>query len=225
MRHSERGNAFLYILIAVILFAGLMFTISRSRQSESVGTLTEGRAQVAANAILSYATSAQNAISNLDIVGTDANTIDFTLPSDATFNNAPTIHKLFHPDGGSLTYKPLPIDASADDGAGLDAGFYIGRFNNIEWTPTAADDVVFVAFEISQDVCAAINLQLTGSDAIPNLVGNTMENLLIDDAVHGGSNSNFEIASCAACNEKPALCVSKIAADTKYGFYSIMIAQ
>jgi hypothetical protein len=225
MKHNQRGNAFLYILIAIILFAGLMFTISRSRQSETTGTLTEGRAQVAANSILAYATSAQNAISNLDIVGTDANTIDFTLPSDATFNNAPTIHKIYHPDGGSLTYKPLPADADGDDGAGLDSGYYIGRFNNVEWTPTATNDVLFVAFEIRQDVCEAINLKLTGSTTIPSIVGDTIENLMIDDTIHGGSNSDFAAANCAACDEKPALCVSKVAASTKYAFYSLMVAQ
>ena len=42
-----------------------------------------------------------------------------------------------------LSYRTLPKDAEADDAAGLDPGYYIGRFNSVEWTPSTTPDILF----------------------------------------------------------------------------------
>ena len=92
---NQRGNAFVYVLIAIILFAGLMFTISRMDEGgTSTSDLDEGRAKVGANSILAYASSVEGAVIRLDRVGTSADQIDFMLPSDAAFNTAPNLNKL-----------------------------------------------------------------------------------------------------------------------------------
>ena len=55
MRNSECGNAFLYILIAVVMFAGLMFTISRSVENDNPqGEMDESKAKLAANEIIQF---------------------------------------------------------------------------------------------------------------------------------------------------------------------------
>jgi hypothetical protein len=105
----------------------------------------------------------------------------------------------------------------------LAAGYYVGRFNSIEWTPSATNDIVFAAYEITEDVCAALNTKITESATIPTVVGDSLHNLFVDDAHHVGSNSNFDVVNCAACEDKPALCVTDGAG--KYTFYSILEAE
>jgi hypothetical protein len=57
-------------LIAIILFAGLAFTLSRSgSQRDPVGSLTEGRVTIDANNIIAYAASVSNMLSQLDVAG------------------------------------------------------------------------------------------------------------------------------------------------------------
>jgi hypothetical protein len=223
MNHSQKGNAFLYVLIAIILFAGLAFTLSRSgSQRDPVGSLTEGRVTIDANNIIAYAASVSNMLSQLDVAGVSPDQLDFILPSDAAFNTPPLDKKFFHPAGGGVNYKALPSEAIASNGAGLAPGYYVGRFNNVEWTPTAANDVIFAAHEISESVCKAINTKITGSDTVPALAGASSQDLLIDDSLHGGSNVNFMVVNCAACDEKPALCVSS---GGTYTFYSVLVAD
>lgn len=224
MRQNERGNILLYILIAVVLFAALMFMVTgSSTQEDATSDLTEGKTKIAANEIISYAASASNAIVQMENSGAMPADIDFMLPSNGSFNTAPTIYKLFHPDGGGLNYKPLPISAINDNGSGLAAGYYIGRFNSFAWTPSATNDIVFTAYEINQDVCTALNLKTSGSTTIPTVSGITLDNALVAASLHGGSNANFTTTHCASCDEKPALCVTDGAG--KYVFYSLLEAE
>lgn len=221
---NQSGNAVIYILIAVGLLAALMFSISRSSVTKnSQSELSEGQSKILANEIITYASSANTSIVNMMQSGQTIDQIDFMLPSDSNFNSAPTIFKLFHPDGGGLSYKPMPSKASADDGTGLNTGIYIGRFNNFEWTPSTTNDVVFTAYEIKQNVCEAINFQLTKSTTIPTMSGGSLANLLVDDALHTGSNQNVTTVNCAACNEIPSLCVTD--GSGKYAFYSLLVAD
>lgn len=224
----EHGNAFLYILIAVVLFGALIFALSRSNQNDNgLRELDEGRAKVAANEILGYASTASNNLTHMDVSGIPITQIDFMLPNDSDFNvdipARPNLHKLFHPSGGGLGYKSLPKDALEDDGAGLDAGYYIGLFNNVEWTPTTAPDIIFAAYEIKSSVCQELNRKLTGDSTIPVVNGNSLENFFIEASLHGGSNADFATVNCAACEEKSALCVSN--ATGKNLFYSILRAE
>lgn len=221
---NQNGNAFLYILIAVVLFGALMFAISRSQnQDDSSADLNEGRVAVGSNEILGYAASVTNSLTQMQAAGATNDQIDFIMPFEATFNDSPTIYKLFHPDGGGLNYKTLPSNAVLDDGAGLDPAYYVGRLNSVEWTPSTTPEILFVAYEISLPVCEALNLKLRGDETIPTVVGDSLENLFIDDRLHAGTNADFNIANCAACEEIPALCVQNAAG--KMLFYSILEAE
>lgn len=221
---NQNGNVFIYILIAVGLFAALMFAISQSSsQNDASGELSEGESKIVAGEIIAYAASAANALAQMQQAGDTISTINFTLPSESNFNDSPTIHKFFHPDGGGFNYKPLPAKASADDATGLAAGYYIDRFNNIEWTPTTAYDVVFTAYEIKKDVCAELNQKMTGASTIPTVSSASLQNLFVSDTLHAGTNSDFMVTNCAACEEVPAMCVTD--GSGKYTFYSILEAE
>ncbi len=224
MMKNENGNVFIYILIAVILFGGLMFVMSKSASQEDAGSeLDEGNVKIAANEIVSFSSSVSNSLAQMEQSGATADQIDFILPSDAAFNTAPTLYKLFHPDGGGLNYRPLPAKATNDDGAGLSAGYYIGRFSSVEWTPSATNDIILTAYEIKQNVCAELNRKITGSTTIPTVVGESLQNLFVDDGLHAGANANFVVGNCAACENQPSLCVTDGA--SKYAFYSIIEAE
>jgi len=224
MIRNQNGNVFVYILIAVGLLGSLMFLISKSAsQNDAVSELSEGESKIVAGEIIAYAAAASSAIAQMQQTGATVGMIDFIVPSDTNFNDAPTIHKLFHPDGGGFNYKPIPLKASADDKTGLSAGYYIGRFNNIEWTPTTAQDVVFTAYEIKQTVCAEINKKITGASTIPTVTGESLQNLFVSDDLHTGTNDDFTETNCAACKEIPALCVSD--GSGKYAFYSLLEAE
>lgn len=224
MIKNEKGNVFVYILVAVGLFAALMFVLSKSAgQNDGAADLTDGESKILAGEIIAYAASATNTISQMQQTGATVSMIDFMLPSDIDFDDAPTIYKIFHPDGGGLNYKPLPQKASADDQVGLVAGYYVGRFNNIEWTPTTANDVVFTAYEIKETVCKELNRKVAGTETIPAIVGDTLQNFFVYDDLHAGTNVNFEVANCPTCEEISALCVTDGLG--KYAFYSILEAE
>lgn len=219
---NTRGNAFVYILIAIALFGALTFALSGSQETTSVGELNEGRATIAANEILAYAAAAQNSITSLDRMGTNAATIDFVLPSNNTdFNDPPHINKLFHPEGGGLSYKLLPKDAAVAAVTGPEEGYYIGRFNNTEWTPTTAQDVLFTAYGINRQVCEELNYKITGSRTIPSV--SDAAATFVDTEYHSGPNADLMISDCATCDEKPALCID--GSSGLYVFYSILVAK
>ncbi len=222
---SQKGNAFLYILIAVVLLAGLTFTISRIESQDSGGQAKVDRAQVEldANAILSYASSVQNAIIRMDQVGVSADQLDFMQPWETTFNDPPTTEKLFHPDGGGLNYKPLPPTAVGISVADPAPRFYVGRFNNFDWTPTTEMDVIFTAYKITRPVCEELNRRVIGDPAIGTYTS-TMARVLVEGAgkYHSGGFRDMQVAQCAACEDKPSFCITD---GTSYAFYSIMDAK
>lgn len=224
---DQNGNVFIYILIAVVLFGALMFTLSKSAsQDDASSELADGNSKIAANEILSFATSASNAIVQMQQADALVSQIDFILPSDVNFNDPPTIYKLFHPDGGGLNYKALP--AKANDGVvaapgAPDSAYYVGRFNTVEWTPSTINDVIFTAYGITMAVCEAINDRVRRDTTIPTIAGESLANLFISDTLHTGTNANFMVTNCAACENIPALCVTDGAG--RYAFYSILEAE
>lgn len=223
---NQRGNAFVYVLIAIILFAGLMFTIARMDEGgTSTSDLDEGRAKVGANSILAYASSVEGAVIRLDRVGTSADQIDFMLPSDGSFNTAPNLNKLFHPEGGGVNYKPLPPDVIGEPPGMSEPvnGYYVGRFMNVDWTPTTANDVIFTAFGITKAACEVINKQITGSTTIPAMTN--PHRILVDTTYHSLPNQGMTIARCAGCEEKPSLCVVSSTDPNRYAYYSVIAAQ
>lgn len=222
---NQRGNALFYVLIAVVLFGALSFTMSRQMDSVEAGTISKENAALYAAQIINYAVQAKAAIEQMTFSGSKLNDLIFTLPGAGTFESGTPIHKVFHPGGGGLNPGVLPPGVVYD--AGVEAsspGWYMGRINNIGWTPTTADDVVLSAYKINQTICGQINLKLTGSSAIPTVAGVAgLYLLFIDPAIHGGGAApDFTAATCASCEGKPSMCVGL---GGEYAFYSIVGAQ
>lgn len=230
-RTKERGNALIYVLIAIALFAALSFTLSRQTDTSEAGALDSSKVELYATQLMSYAAQAQAAVDQLLMSNTllnPANTmiqeLDLTLPTQAGFNTAPHLRKLYHPQGGGLTPGRIPDSIKTTGVSDPVSGWYLGRFNNVDWTATANQEVILIAYQIPEAVCARINQTITGSPAIPVLT-NTIRNVFIDDTLHTGTNVDLTTTGgtpiCSACNEMASLCVSN-AAGTAYGFYSIL---
>lgn len=224
----QSGNAFIYILIACVLLGALTYSLSRSVNTGGAAKdLDNTKATIAADAILAYAATAANVITQLDQTGVSEDEINFMIPSEATFNNAPTTEKLFHPDGGGLNYKPLPKDAIDQALASSpDAGYYIGRFSNFEWTPTTTQDVVFTAWGLTEATCAALNKKVLGTSTITaDQNANRLKRALINDTYHGLGQIDMDAGICASCEDKPAMCQVTANAPIVYIFYSILVAR
>ncbi len=227
-RQKESGNALIYVLVAIALFAALTFTLGRQSDTGESSGLGEGQAELIATQLISYAAQAKQSLDQMLYSGANIDDIDFTLPGDVNFETAPTTDKIYHPDGGGLIPGKLPANAIDENIADPPAGWYMGRFNNVEWTPSAAYDIILVAYQISKPICEQINLSINGSAAIP-VMGDSIMETMIDDSLYS-SGTNVELTTdgsstiCPECNKMPSLCVQN-AAQTAYGFYTVLADQ
>ncbi len=222
---AEAGNALIYVLIAIALFAALSFTLSRqTNNNQEAGTLRPEEVELAASRVLSYAAQAESSIDQMMYTNTTIDELDFILPGEATFDDAPLVNKVYHPGGGGLVPGKLDPKVIAQVNTTPSAGWYLGRFNNVEWTGSTGTDVILTAHQLHRDICADINLKITGSPTIPAVSGGTLQSYLVDVRFHSGSNADFEIADCIDCADYNALCVSDTGSNI-YSFYNIIKAR
>ena len=211
----------IYILLALALLAGLTMVLNRGNEAGG-DSLDKDKAELLTLQLTAYAGSAKNAVDQMMMSGTPVASLNFVVPSDASFNTGSNIHKVYHPAGGGLTFeKPDPaiFDTSTPT---MPGGWYMTRANNIEWTPTTAADVVLVAWRINRSLCENINKKITGSITIPALA--VPANVFLGTVNGAPANANLMIADCATCDGYPSLCVSNTAVDT-FAYYSIISGQ
>lgn len=237
--NGESGNALIYVLIAIVLFAALSFTFSRQTDTSEAGGLDAQKAELYATQLITYAANAKQAYDKMDFSGIKLEDIEFTLPSDAAFNTAPTIKKFFHPDGGGFNLEALPDEVAVSSVTDPVPGWYMGRFNDVEWSATHSaagagnyEDIILTAYGIKQPVCEDINQKITGDKTIPS-IGNALKEVLVPKTV--GAITNFStgankdlttdpaatspVALCPECNNRAALCVEN---GGIYAFYSVI---
>ena len=232
-RTGESGNVLIYVLIAVVLFAALSFTLSRQTDSTEAGALDQQRAELYATELITYAANAKEAYDKMSFSGTYLEDVDFTLPSDPAFNTAPTIKKIFHPDGGGLNLAALPEKVGVDTVTDPVPGWYMGRFNNVEWTGAdpAGTDIILTAYGINPSVCGFINQKITGDTAIPSISEPTRE-VLVPQSVgsvtyFAGTNQDLTTDPanttpapiCPECHNRSSLCVEN---GGIYAFYNVL---
>jgi hypothetical protein len=221
----ETGNALIYVLIAIALFASLSFTVARQTNNQEAATLAPEEIELLASRIIGYASQAESVIEQMNFAGSRAADLEFPLPGEAAYDTGSDIHKVYHPQGGGLIPGKLSEQMVSQTTSDPPPGWYMGRFNNVEWTDGIEDDVILTAFQISQAVCQNLNEKITGSTDIPVVGGADLEDVLIDDRFYsGGSNVEFTLTQCPDCAEYHALCVSN-GAGTMWAYYNILAAQ
>lgn len=213
----------IYVLIALALFGALTVVLSRQSEQTDQQNLTEEMAQFESAQILAYAQTAQSVVDKMVMSGTSPVDLIFDMPNDPSFDDPPFYNKVFHPEGGGLTYKAADarlFEATTDP----EQGFYMGMFNNVEWTPTAANDVIFTAYNIKKPICESINEKITGSKTIPFFLTLTMRSTLVSSLYHSAGQSEFGDDDCSACEGMAMLCVSNNTANV-FTFYAIILAE
>ncbi|MCE7886423.1 MAG: hypothetical protein DYH13_02840 [Alphaproteobacteria bacterium PRO2] len=230
--NRERGNALIYVLIAIALFAALSMTLGRQTDTGEAANLSDERAELYATQLIAYAAQAKSSLDQMMFSGGDIATLDFTLPGAAGYDTGAALDKIkrvYHPDGGGLVAEKLPEEAASYTGSDPVAGWYMGRFNNVEWTKTGGGngtDVILVAYGINKKICERINEKVKGSPAIPQMTA-TIRNVLIDDEFHTGVNADLTTVTpgapvCAACDKVSSLCVEDSAGNI-FGFYTVLL--
>tara|TARA_B100001989_G_scaffold252070_1_gene232998 strand:- start:479 stop:1177 length:699 start_codon:yes stop_codon:yes gene_type:complete len=219
-RNSQDGNALLYVLIAIVLFAGLGFTLARQSHNQGVSELDDARAELYADQLIAYAAQAQNSIDQMLFSGSEIADLDFTLPSEAGFNTAPYHNKVYHPTGGGLIPSSLNDSMKKEASPTPPASWYLGRFNNVEWSDSTNPDVMLSAYQITREICEKINIKITGSDTIPAVTVQP-RTLFVDDSNYSGSNEDLTVARCPDCENYKVLCVSNPGVNI-FTFYAVL---
>lgn len=212
----------IYIILALALLGGL--TMLLAKQGGESTDLTYEQSELLVSRTVSVAASAKSIVDQMMFSGTPVGSLVFLKPDQAGFDTPPHHHKVFHPDGGGLTLSAPDATLFTGTDTAPKPGWYMGRFNNVEWTPTAANDVLFVAYDISQAACAAINKKITGSTTIPVLASSTPEQLFVSSTYGGGANANFMKTMCTACDGYPSMCVAGTG-NVNYTYYNIISVQ
>lgn len=224
---GERGNALVYVLIAIALFAALSFTLARQSDTGEGGTLSDEKAELYATQLISYAAQVKSVIDQMMFSGTDIDDLDFLDPSEGTFNDGTQLdraNRVYHPEGGGLIKGNIPDEAVSLLSTVIRPGWYLSRFSNVEWTKTTADDVILTAYQIKKSVCEKINLKITGSTDIPTL-NVTIADILIDSAINSDFLTDPDNApNCSECHEMPSLCVQN-QTQNAYAFYTVIADQ
>lgn len=216
-KNTERGNVLFLILAAIALFAALSVAITRSSQQSAPDFSKEIRdSQI--QGMLDYASALQVALQQMVANGEAPEDLytDLSLlkPGDATFEDSPTMLKIYHPLGGGIT----PLDASASDSNAIATDYDINAgsiITGVGATDATIGDIVFTAHISSESYCARINSLLLSSSTVPVLATATFNQLF------GGTTTTVNAGNCASCVNKARLCVSNTA-NTAWGFYEAL---
>lgn len=186
-RCREHGNVFIFILLGVVLFAALSYTVARGMRGDTANSISDRQAALAASDIITYAQRIERAVNKMRRKGISESDISFDNNFVTGYNHTPAqpdTNKIFHPSGGNVTYTPplsdwLETFASAPD---LYGEWYIPDATRIfRLGPNGLDtveahndsvsneDLILVLPYIKQNICIEINkkLGISTDDTIP----------------------------------------------------------
>ena len=230
-RGREKGNALIYVLIAVALFAALSLTLGKQTDSNEADSMNSEKVELVVSSLVSYAAQTKQVVDQMMFMNpsiSDVSVLDLITPDDAAFETGNDFNKVYHPEGGGLVPGTLPVDAISQTHTDPAAGWYLSAFNNIDWTETTGTDLVLVAYQIEPQVCANINQKITGSPTIP-LLNDSIKETLIDSA-HFTAGANLDFTTdgggtiCPLCFQQAQLCVQSNTGDI-YAYYSVIIGR
>ncbi len=173
---NESGSAFFYILLGVVLFGTLVFTVSRGMRGQSTNALTQYQAELAADDILHYAQTMARAVDRVRRNGCSESDISFhhTGWGHTQYEHSPATAdqcKIFHPNGGNLSFSALDDYHEKNlDHAGR--VIFVGRsaINNIGTTCTNASCTelyLFIRMFHAENLCRKMNELLEISPTLP----------------------------------------------------------
>jgi hypothetical protein len=171
-RNWIRGSAFLIIFLAIIMLAGLSYTILQGGGSSS--TVGTEQIRLAATEITQYADIVSTAVNALRLRG--CSDTEISMEDNFIFTGASYINALaaankachvFNEGGGKVNAKN-PETGWQNPSISTDFGVFFTSQNNVSNVGTSAADLLFVIRNIRKEICQKINDQakigLTGTD-------------------------------------------------------------
>ena len=205
-KRGERGNVLFLILIAVTLFAALSYAITQSNRGG--GNAADEKIQVSGAQVTQYPAGIQTAVMRLMMNGSTVSELAFNVPGSY---GGDTSIEVFHPSGGGAIYQTSSPDVVDDPATDLWVFRSDIAVTNIA---TTADDLVALLPGLKQSVCQSINLEITGSTAIPVMTG-TEANILAGTVdIDDGNTSSGTVDGYAY------LCVES--SDGEYVYYHVL---
>lgn len=173
----QRGNAFFFVLLGVVMFAALAFTVSRGLRSDTTSQMTGQKASLAASDILAYAQKMERGINRIRRRSVSENDISFANAVVAGYEHSPAQpdkHKLFHPSGGNISWQSP--QENANDGSpwhftGESCIAAVGTGDtSCDSNGDPDEDLLAVLPNLAQGICTEINKKL-GITGIPANAG------------------------------------------------------
>jgi hypothetical protein len=164
-KQTQKGNAIIWILIAVGLFAALGYAFS-STSRNSTATLTGEEAKSHANQIISLGNEVKSAVKRLQLRGCDETEISFenNIVAGYTNANSPTNKKchVYDPAGGGLSYNSINeslLDSSQSAQGYYTQSVFFGGLRVVGLNTSQTELMMYIPF-VKQSVCSAINQSL-----------------------------------------------------------------
>lgn len=169
--HSkENGSVLLWILVAVVLLAGLTAAMNQGSRTSS-SQLSDQQARVVATEILSYLNTVRSSVQRMQMRGISEGDFDFSTDIFKTHAGTPITTsnssctsdqcKLYHPSGGGVTPSIVAKEAQIVHASPVPAMWQSGhsgfRIMQVEGVGSELPDIVMLTAFISGPVCKAIN--------------------------------------------------------------------
>ena len=231
--NAEKGSVFFYILLGVVLFGTLAFTVSRGMRGTQTDSMSDRTAELAASDLLNYAQKIQRAVDRVRNNGCSENDISFdhTGWGHTNYQHSPVVNnecKIFHQDGGNLSFSDV---SSYHDKYVTNMGNYIfsGRsaVSGLGTTCVAAtctELYLFIRMFHAAKLCKQINKSLDISTSLPVSAG------LYSDQLYKGTFSYGNTLSDAAFIGKNGGCYQHSSATYTdgtpyYDLYYVLLAR
>jgi hypothetical protein len=220
-RPSESGNVFLFILLGVVLFAALAFTISRGFRSDTTSAMSDRQSELMAVDVISFAQRLERAVAKMQRSGISENDISFENETVAGYDHTPAAEEksqVFHPTGGGITFLSAP--SGANDGSpwhftGNSCIPEVGEGDLGCGGNTASDEELLAILpNVKATICATIDKKLGIGDIPANSGGAYSINKYIGTFADG-SEINIGDNHNAACYSDGG----------NYHFYIVLIAR
>lgn len=171
---SESGNVFLFILIGIVLFAALSYTMSSGMRGEGTERLSAQKKKLIIQEILAYHQSIQRGFNRLIRKGCSETQISFFHESMTFSNwhrdrynhaNAPidfSCH-IFHPNGGNVKYieDPPHKDQISTDITALNSSYhYVSRGQVVGIGDNLRNDPAITLGLVTEEICTAFNQEV-----------------------------------------------------------------
>jgi len=206
--NPQSGNVFVFILLGVVLFTALAFTVSRGFRGENTNRMSEREITLAASDILSYAQRIERAVATVRGKNVSESDISFENPVVPGYGHTPAQpakHQIFNAAGGGARW--VPAQTGANDGSpwvitgetcvvglGTDAADC-----SIGTNTTANEDLILMLPNVDTGLCEALNERLNITGPIPADAGTGISTTLYTGDFDNGTEINLTPPRRSAC--------------------------